>query len=291
MKFAEYLSQAWSTHGEKPEAVAEDLEKGLALCSSPDELIALINLTAHLYSEHLQKFIEGERKLREFGKSDFAIGTPAEFAVARAAMAFRLCEGTVDPETDRLGLTPGDLARSLASAASALALRDSARSERYLRLAVATTSTLELTVNDGVARSLAIAGNNTAANLEKLANRNAQQTELMLLAAVTARRFWEIAGTWLEVERAEYRLAKSNLAAGKPEDALAHAKLCLAVCQQNEAAALELFFAYECLACAERGASADAFAASLRLATDWFEKLAPDDQMWARDSLGALTPH
>jgi hypothetical protein len=291
MKFAEYLSHAWSHHGDQPESVAADLEKGLALCTSPDELIALINLTTHLYTEHLHRFVEGERKLRELGKSEVAISSQAEFAIARSVMALRLCEGTVDPETDRLGLTPGDLARSLAVAASALAIRKSDSSERYLRLAIATTSNLELTAHDGVARALAIAGNNTAANLETLKPRDAQQTELMLLAAETARKFWEIAGTWLEVERAEYRFAKSCLAAGRLEDAVTHARLCLKVCEQNEAAPLEFFFAYECLASVEKAASPDAFQSTLKRANEWFEKLTPDDQSWARDSLSALTPH
>jgi hypothetical protein len=36
----------------------------------------------------------------------------------------------------------------------------------------------------------------------------------MIFAAKTTRKYWEIAGTWLEIERAEYRLAMTYLAAG-----------------------------------------------------------------------------
>lgn len=38
----------------------------------------------------------------------------------------------------------------------------------------------------------------------------------MLLAAQTARKFWEQAGTWLQVEKAEYRLSMTYLQAGDP---------------------------------------------------------------------------
>ncbi|CAN5530927.1 hypothetical protein BH10BDE1_BH10BDE1_17630 [soil metagenome] len=301
MTFAEFLSQAWTDHGDQADAVASRIEQGLALCNTPDEIIALVNLTTHLYSEHIQKFVEGERKLREIGKNPLAIGTPAEFAVTRAAMAFRLCEGTIDPAKDRLGLTPGDLVRSLAVAASALATRDSVRAESYLNSALETVSSLELTSGDGIARGLAIAGNNSATSLEALAERSEQQTTFMLRAAQTARKYWEIAGTWLEVERAEYRFARSCLKADLITQAREHAKACLAICEQNNAAPLELFFAYECLATVESTAlaatpGAGATAASPSAALDaaktksreWFEKMDPEDKSWARKSLEAL---
>lgn len=289
MNFSEFLSQAWSRHGEDAEGVASSLESGLSLCKTSEDLTALVNLTTHLYAEHLQRFVEGERKLREFGKNQMAIGTSAEFVIARAAMTFRLCEGSVDPETDRLGLTPGDLARSLAAAASALCARDAARGERYLRLALQTVSLIALSADDGVARALAISGNNIAARLEETSSRGPDQTRLMLLAAETARKFWEISGTWLEVERAEYRLAKSLLAAGRVPEARQHAELCLSICQQNSAAALEFFFAYECLASVEKAAGSELFLTAIKNTRDWFEKIAPDDQLWARASLEALT--
>lgn len=290
MTFNDFLNSAWSQHGDQPEQTAGTIEAGLALCGSPADVMALVNLTTHLYSEHLHKFVEGERLLRQIGKSDFAKGTPAEFAVARSVMALRLSEGSVDPKTDRLGLTPGDLTRSLATAASALAVRDSARAESYLKYALEIAPTLELSSSDGVARSLAIAGNNTAASLEELATRTEIQTTLMLLAAEAARNFWEIAGTWMEVERAEYRWAKSCLAAGLHSAAREHAELCLRACQENDAPALEYFFAYECLA-SVADPTTDKKEASVKLAREWFEKLSSDDQAWAKTSLGALTTH
>ncbi len=293
--FSDFLNSAWSHHGDHPEKTAENLESGLELCTSSADVLALVNLTTHLYSEHLHKFIEGERILRHIGKSDFTKGTSAEFAVARAIMALRLSEGSVDPRVDRLGLTPADLTRSLATAASTLAIRDSVRAASYLSYALEIAATLELSTSDGVARSLAIAGNNSASSLEELAERTDAQTALMLLAAETGRKFWELAGTWMEIERAEYRWAKSCLAAAndpaqssqKLNEARHHAELCLKICEENQAPALEFFFAYECLASIE-DQTTEKKEASVKLAREWFEKLSSDDQAWAKTSLDAL---
>ena len=61
----------------------------------------------------------------------------------------------------------------------------------------------------------------------------------MIVAAEAALRYWKQAGTWLEEERAEYRLAKSLLIAGRAVDAVASARRCLAVCERHEAPAFE----------------------------------------------------
>src|SRR5581483_5972026 len=76
---------------------------------------------------------------------------------------------------------------------------------------------------DPAARALAVTGNNLASALEEQADRTADERALMLEAAKAARRFWEIAGGWQEVERAEYRLCMSHLKAGEPSIALEHA--------------------------------------------------------------------
>lgn len=67
----------------------------------------------------------------------------------------------------------------------------------------------------------------------------------MKSAARVARQYWEVAGTWIEVERAEYRLAMTMLAAGDPVAALEHAELCLKICTSNNAEPFEHFFAHE----------------------------------------------
>ncbi len=289
MEFKEYLGNAWSEHGTSADQTAESIDSGIALCRSADDVSSLVHLTTHLYSEHIQRFTEGERKLREIGKSEYAKGTPAEFAVARAIAAFRLCGGTLDPAEDRMGLTPADLARALAIAASALSVRDSERSEKFLKQALELATSVDLASADGLARSLAIAGNNTAASLEETPMLSEQQKSLMLLAAETGRKYWEIAGTWLEVERAEGRWAQSCLKANRFDEARAHAKLALAICEANKASAMEHFLAYETIARIEKVAATNAFQSAVLVTEEWFAKLSPDDEVdWAKSLLNDL---
>lgn len=292
MEFPEYLSRAWSDHGKNPDATAESIETGTSLCRSADDVNSLVQLTTHLYSEHLRRFTEGERRLREIGKSQFAKGTSAEFTVARAIAAFRLCEGTLNPLEDRMGLTPSDLARALAVATSALAVRDSERALQYLRLALELAATVDFSSAEGLARSLAIAGNNSAASLEEEATLSETQRTLMLLAAETGRKYWEIAGTWLEVERAEVRWACSCLKSGSFDEARTHARLALAVCEQNGAAAIEFFCAFEAMARIEKTAKTAAFQSALAVTEEWFEKIDAvkdaGDREWAQSLLAAL---
>jgi hypothetical protein len=105
-----------------------------------------------------------------------------------------------------------------------------------------------LTIEDPTARSLAISGNNLVCGLEEKAARSDDETKLMELAANSARQYWEIAGCWTEVERAEYRLSMTYLQSGKIDRAIDYAKTCLSICEENEAAPFEFFFAHEGLA-------------------------------------------
>lgn len=292
MTFNEFLNAGWSQHGENPEATIAGLEDGLALCASPADVSALVQLTTHLYTEHVQRFVEGERKLREFAKVDFVKGSPAEFAIQRAIMTLRLCEDVSDSQTDRMGLTPSDFSRSYAQASSALARRDSLRAEKYLKQALALADSVEMTVD--LAKTLAIAGNNSASRLEELSDLTDQQTGLMILFAETARKYWEIATKdtddgWLNVERAEYRLAKSLLKARDFVRARTHAQNCLDIAKANQAPALEIFFAYEALALISKAENAGSFESLKNQAREEFEKITPDDQSWAQTSLDALS--
>ncbi|MDP2307547.1 MAG: hypothetical protein Q8P18_16085 [Pseudomonadota bacterium] len=64
-------------------------------------------------------------------------------------------------------------------------------------------------------RSIAMTGNNLAVSLEQRVQRSPEEDTLMLRAAQVARVFWGRAGTWLNVERAEYRLAMTRLGRGE----------------------------------------------------------------------------
>jgi len=101
--------------------------------------------------------------------------------------------------------------------------------------------------------------------------------------------YWKRAGTWLEEERAEYRLAKSLLQAGRADDAVAAARRCLDVCERNDAPAFERFFAFAALAAAERAAGRPAEAAAAREhCRAQFDALPADERPWCEADLRAL---
>ena len=138
-------------------------------------------------------------------------------------------------------------------------------------------------------RALAAGGNNLAAALEEKPSRNADETQGMVEAAEGGLRYWKQAGTWLEEERAEYRLARSLLQAGRARDALAAARRCLDVCERNDAPPFERFFAFAVLALAQRadGRAADADASRARCQA-LFDALPADERAWCEADLRAL---
>ena len=115
------------------------------------------------------------------------------------------------------------------------------------------------------------------------------ETELMLLAAKTGRRYWEVAGTWLEVERAEYRLAMSLLAAGHPKAALVQAKLCVAICEDHGVIPYDHFFGWVATATASYR-SGDPLNAKLAYdkAASLIDRMKPEVQPDCRAALAKL---
>ena len=112
---------------------------------------------------------------------------------------------------------------------------------------------------------------------------------LMIRAAQTARHHGAVAGTWLETERAEYRLALTWLQAGDLAQARTHAQNCLAVVAANEGAALERLFGWEALGRVERAAgNATGQAQALAHARTAFAALDASDQSWCRASIDKL---
>ena len=99
--------------------------------------------------------------------------------------------------------------------------------------------------DDPAVRSMAVTGNNLAFALEEKAILSDGETTLMIQAAQAARKYWELAGTWLHVERAEYRLAKTYLKAGNKMKAREHATECLKLCEAHLADDFEMTYARE----------------------------------------------
>lgn len=111
----------------------------------------------------------------------------------------------------------------------------------------------------------------------------------MVAAAEAGLEYWQLAGTWLEHERAEYRLAKSLLQAGFPAKAVHAAQRCVDICEANEAPAFERFFGDAVLAIAERRAgNLPGFEAARRRALEQYAMIAADERSWCETDRRAL---
>jgi hypothetical protein len=111
----------------------------------------------------------------------------------------------------------------------------------------------------------------------------------MVQAARSALRYWKQAGTWLEEERAEYRLTKSLLHAGEAAAAAQSAQRCADVCIANAAPPFELFFARAVMAQARRATGdLDGFEVSRREARALYENLPEQERVSCEADLKEL---
>lgn len=275
-----FLEQAWNTHADNPAGVAARLPLALPMLQSEDDLLALLNLGLHVWGEHLGAWQPGLAWLQTLN------GLPQEGERSRAALArgqacLLLCEGGADL---RPTLQASDRCRCTAMAACYLGQRDAARAQALLHQACDDAAALP--DGDPALRTLASFSNNLAGTLQELPQRSEAQTRLMLDAAERAHRTWARAGTWLEVERADYRLSLCWLAAGDPRLALRHAQRCDALVREHGSVPLEAFFAAEVLA---RAAVALGDGRALADARDQaerqFKALEPGDQGWCQATL------
>src|SRR6476661_10637811 len=111
----------------------------------------------------------------------------------------------------------------------------------------------------------------------------------MVAAAEGGLAFWKQAGTWLEEERAEYRLTRSLLKAGRAGDAIASAQRCVAVCVDNDAPAFERFFGHAVLALAHRAAGqGNVFATERDHALALLNQVPEGERAWCERERGEL---
>lgn len=283
MQFDAWLNQAWEVHATHAGAVAVRIAgEGLPLARTDADVAALMRLAHHVLGEHLGRWAQGRQLL-------FHIGT-SEPAGASAGVALRVFDASLalagGQEDLRGTMTPSERIRVSTHAAPALAERDAPRAASLLREAALDFDTEALPNNDPACRAIAINGNDIAMSLGDKLMRSDAERDLMLLGARIARDYWARAGTWLEVERAEYRLAVSWLKVPDLAAARRHARKCLDLVREHEAPPLESFFGWEALALIER-ASGNLVAnrqavAHMKLAFDHLEE---GDRAWCRPSL------
>jgi hypothetical protein len=286
MDFDTWLDKAWDDHADDAAAVATRAAgEGAALAATDAQLGALARLTHHLYGDHLGRFADGQAALAALARHP-ACGAEAGRMLKVLDAALALADGA---DADAPALDTSGRIRATALAAGDLALRDTPRAAALLKQASDDAEDADLAAADPAHRALAVAGNNIACAMEDKAARSDAERTLMIAAARTGRTYWERAGSWLEVERAEYRLAMSWLAAGDVAQARRHAQECLAIVREHDAPALEAFFGWEALGRVERAAgNATGHAHALAQARAAFERLAEGDQGWCRASLDKL---
>ncbi len=283
MQFDTWLNGAWDEHATRAAAVAARIAgEGLPLARSDAHVAALMRLAHHVYGDHLGRWTEGRQLLFQLGTSDPA--GPAAGVAQRVFDASLALAGGLDDV--RGTMSPSERIRVGAHAAGALAERDAPRAGSLLREAALEFDTQALPNSDPACRAIAINGNDIAMTLSEKLLRSDAERDLMLLGARIARDYWARAGTWLEVERAEYRLAISWLKAPDFAAARRHARRCLDLVREHEAPPLEWFFGFEALALVERAlGNAPAAARAVQDMKSAFERLDDADREWCRPSL------
>lgn len=289
MDYDQFLDQAWTVHATDAPAVAQRIqEQALAHVTEEARVVPVAHLAQHVFGDHLGRWTEGLAFLDQVAALPVTQGAAAQ-TVARFQAALKLAGGLADT---RAALDTSERIRVAALAAAQCGAHDAARSRTLLDEAVAAAEAAGLPDKDLAHRNLGIAGNGIAATLEEKAGRSAAETQLMLRAAQVARRFWALAGTWVETERADYRLAMSHLQAGDLPQARRHAQDCLELVQANGQVPLEAFFGWEALGRVERAAgNATGHAQALAQAEAAFAALADGDKGWCQASLDKLRSH
>ena len=287
MDFNTFVGKAWDDHATDSQAVAQRLSEGMPLVTTEPELMRLMDLAHHVHGQHLGTWRAGTVFIGRLATlPTFAPEGASGQALRRCVASLAVCE-RADAELG--ALAPSDRIRVAAMGATNLAEHDTARAMQLLQQALGQAEAAGLAAADPMHRALAIAGNSIACTLEEKTARSADERELMILAAQTARYHWAIAGTWLETERAEYRLAITWLQAGDLAQARTHAQNCLEIVAANEGAALERLFGWEALGRVERAAgNAAGHAQALLNARTAFAELAAADQAWCAVSIDRL---
>ncbi|MDW5416379.1 hypothetical protein R6242_07310 [Iodobacter sp. CM08] len=277
--FEAFIQTAWADHGDHPQDVANRLANTMPVPQSPAQTLALARLICHVYGEHLAQWQQGIDLLNTLSATD----TVAADAIRLNCAILSYASGQ---STVLATLNAAEQAHVLANTSSIWAAQGAIEGaiEQFSQ-ALTIAEPLPTTVH----RALAIAGNALACTLEERHPRHAAETSAMILAAQSALKYWQLAGTWLEVERAHYRLCRSLLQAEHAEAALSSAQNCLDVCLQNKAPAFELFFAHAILAIAQsKRGNSEAFTRNHQAACTFFEQLPANEQPWCDAELKEL---
>lgn len=290
MGLDEVLQAGWADHGDAPQSVADQLAAAVHRVGTSEQAIPFARLLVHVYGEHLGQWQQGIELLEKLVQHMAGSGSTdsAGATLQQGIASLRYASGD-DVAAALRGLTTTQRVSALTVAASALAAHGNTT-----RAIEAFTNALQ-SANAGLPegspaiRSVAVAGNNLASTLEGKADRLPNETQAMQVCAEAALKYWKLAGTWLEVERAEYRLARSLLQADRAHDAVGAAQRCVDLCLGSGAPAFELFFGYAVLGIAQRAADqADAALHSRTAALVQWQAVPEADRSWCQNDLDEL---
>ncbi len=282
MKFGEYIKSAWFNHAKDPRSVADNIKSNFNLMETDEDIMKMAHLIVHVCGEHLGDWLLGLELIKKL-KNNAPIKDKEAMSRYKAIL-----ELGNNPQFAINHFSNSDQSQILATTASALAnLGGLKNAEKFLNMSSELLP--QLPSGDPAFRSLAITGHNVAGALLELEHLSPAQIQLMIRSAVISRTNWELAGTWLEVERAEYHLAKVFFKAEKYQDGLTHAKLCREIIVKNGDVPLEKFFACEVLALGHKSLKENAdFEMARNEMKATFPSLSIEDQAWCQESLDKL---
>lgn len=237
---ADFIELAWNEHVSDEAGVASRIEaQAPRLAEAPEQLGAFLGLAQHVLIGHRGDAPAMERCLQSLPR------VAADEAASAAMGAARLAAALMRDAATPAGAVAAPAAiRAHGNAACGHASRGNAAAARALL-----DSAAALAREDDAAalKALAACHHNLAAQLQEAGSSPATDG-LMMHAAAESRRVWSKAGTWINVERADYMLSLCAATIGDTAKAIAHARSCLAICEANDADAFERFFAHEALA-------------------------------------------
>lgn len=286
MNFDTFVDAAWNDHADHAEDVAQRLAGSLALIEHAAQVAPYARLVTHVFGEHLAHWQRGADLLSAIAALPASAGAAERAVLARSSATLRYAGG--DPQA-LTALATEDRIVALAAAASAFAAHARFGDALAAYEAAVQQAASGLPAGSPAIRALAVGGNNLASALERKAARDTRETAGMLSAAEAGLEYWRQAGTWLEEERAQYRLARSRLAAGHAAAAADAAQACLDVCADHDAPPFERFFGHAVLAVAQHAAGrTDAAARARAAALEAYERVPEGDRPWCATELAEL---
>lgn len=283
MTFKEYIEKSWAEHEKQTDQVVLSYEQGISLIQSEDELLGLSRLVSHIASDHNFKFNAATVTLQKLFDHPLATAQKAKLALTRLLVTLKYM---ADQTEDISNFSLSDRTIIFASTAASLLLQKNFdKAKMLLNNAIAASHSLKEN-SDPAFKTLAMCTNNMAAALSEKNILTPQEESLMIETAQYARNFWEKAGTWLNVERAEYYLSKYFRKIVDLENAERHGYLCLEICEKEKADPVELFFAHQSLALVFRLKKNDIqYQTHLGFMRKYFTECGQADQSWMKASL------